>query len=44
MGISLVVAAVPPNPTLVDAKRKELKQKQQDWEKYNTAENSSTLN
>lgn len=34
----------PPNPTLVDAKRKELKEKQQAWEKDNTADQSSTLN
>lgn len=33
-----------PNPTLVDDKRKQLKEKQQDWEKHHTTGNSSTLN
>lgn len=34
----------PPNPTLVEAKRQELKEKQQAWEKDNPIDNSSTLN
>ncbi|XP_056249671.1 paraneoplastic antigen Ma3 homolog [Seriola aureovittata] len=34
----------PPNPTLVDAKRKELKEKQQAWDKKNASGDTPTLN
>lgn len=34
----------PPNPTLVDAKRKELKEKQQAWDKKNISSDTNTLN
>lgn len=34
----------PPNPALVNVKRKELKEKQQAWEKENTSHGNDTLN
>lgn len=34
----------PPNPELVDAKRKELKERQQAWDKKNTSSDTSPLN